>query len=413
MERPTVSGLVEALEDPTREGMMYDQIQGIRNRVHASIIQEERMPRNRLISHSVGVLGKIVPFIRKYAKDKEGDPGHGVGHLHRDYIHALRLAHDESLPIECVIPTVIAGTLHDIGTFFVDRFAEKKRSVRHAEVGALIVRAAAIETGTMSAADADFIAFCIAAHTHYQQAGMVECPDGVARRTAPYPDMRDGDPVLEAWLPRWVDRLDCSGPCMVGRHYFTLHREHENFSREHGFYNVSFTEHMQPLFRTTEEIKAAGGRQTMTEHLRMFAQSQTNESTYGRHDRGKMVELRDMYRTMLERVLEEVANPTYDMDTKVMSLAWHLFLGMNIEPSPKGQEAAMHLATAFETLDPDTQHAWTNGFVATMREYISWSTETMEFLEPLPTEYLTMGGAYDDVRATVCPHEEWSALLVP
>lgn len=412
MERPTVAGLAAALKDPAQEGMMYDQIQGIRNRLHVPMA-DHHMTRERAIRHSVGILGKIIPFISKHVVDMQGDPGHGQGHLQRDYLHALLLAHDESLPIEYVFPTMIAGTLHDIGTLFVYRYDDKKRAVRHAEVGALIVRAAAIETGVMQPADADLAAYCIAAHTHYLKADQVECLDGKVRGIAPYPDMDGDSPRLEVWLPRWIDRLDCSGPCMVGRHYLTLQHDHEDFGGEHGFYKVSFAEHMRPLFRTPEEIKAAGGKQAMTEHLRMFADSQTNESPYGKHDRGLMIDLRDSYRTMLDRILAEVANPTLDVDVKKISLAWQLFLGLNIEPSEKGRAAASSLASAFEKLDHDVQTAWANGFATTMREYSFWSSQMYTFLETLSPEYLTMFGTCEDVRKTVCPHGDWEELLIP
>ena len=57
MERPTVAELVDALKDPAQEEMMYDQMQGIRNRTHTSSIAQERMPRERLIAYGVQALG--------------------------------------------------------------------------------------------------------------------------------------------------------------------------------------------------------------------------------------------------------------------------------------------------------------------------------------------------------------------
>jgi hypothetical protein len=115
---------------------------------------------------------------------------------------------------------------------------------------------------------------------------------------------------------------------------------------------------------------------------------------------------------MLERVLEGVTDPRKDLEIKKMSLAWHLFLAMNIEPSPRGRQAMLRLEGAFEELDTATQSAWINGFTVTLQEYSFWSSQMMKFLETLPKEYLTMHGAYDDIRETVCPHTEWSDLLV-
>lgn len=413
MERPTVAGLIDALKDPKQEGMMYDQIQGIRNRMYKSQ-ETEQESREQLILCSVRALGKILPYILKHTDGASGSPGHGAGHLCRDYLHSLRLAYDESLPVECVIPGILGGTLHDIGTLFVDRYAENKCVVRHAEVGALIVRAAAIETGTIHPTEADSIAYAIAAHTHYDKTTRITCADGMTRSVAPYRDMWDETtPMLEAWLPRWADRLDCSGPCFVGRCYLASYRDREDYSPDNGFFPVTFEEYMRPLLRTPGEIAEAGGKRTLAEFLQMFASSQTNDSPYGKHDRGEMVTLRNTYRAMLERILEEVARPTLNVDVKVLSLAWQLFLGMNIEPTPKGQEAAWRLAERFETLDANVQRAWANGFAETMREYTYWSADMMEFIGTLPEEYLTICGTREDIRKTICPHAEWADLLLP
>lgn len=81
-------------------------------------------------------LSQILPEILKYAGGRKGDPGQGLGYWTRDYAHAIFLAHDPELDPRFILSCVFGGTLHDIGTMFVDRYAGKERAVCHAKSAA-------------------------------------------------------------------------------------------------------------------------------------------------------------------------------------------------------------------------------------------------------------------------------------
>lgn len=397
--------LAQLVTDPKEEGRLYDEMLAVRERYFRIGVPFRFDTSQEAIAWSHRALEVILPAVLRHRDAAAGDPGHGSGHWCRDYIHSLRLAHDPQLEPRYIPACILGGTLHDIGTLFLDRYADKNRAFRHAEAGALIVRAAALESGAMNPDQADLIAYVIAAHTHYLRPSEVTCADGVTRTVKPYYD-EDFELVpnparLEVWLPRWADRLDCSGPCMVGRHYLTLAKDHEDFNGD-GFYKVSFAEAMRPLLRTPEEIKAAGGKLTMLEHMRMFANSQTNESPYGRFDRGVMVKIRDRYRLMLECIIEKVVRPVERNEGEVLG-AWTSFLGTRIEPSQAGWQAALTLRRNFDTLDADTRRAWTSGFWWTMQLYAAWYESTSWFLFRKPTELFRLPGVTPDVRNVIAP----------
>lgn len=385
----TLKELKEAVRDPKREGELHDQMLLLRERFSPSLL--ERLPvkdRDVAIRDAYKAMKTIlVPIIGDDQPD--GDPGHGRGHWARDYIHALMLSYDPELDTRVILPCLLGGTLHDIGTLFLDRYMDKNRAVRHAEAAALLVHAAALESGALTSDEADLVAYAIAAHTQYLKPSEVKCADGETRTVTPYRDTaEDGRPLLEIWMSRWVDRLDCSGPFELGRHYLTLHKDHEDLGHD-GFYTVSFAEQMQPLLRTPEEIKASGKPQTMLEHMRMFASSQSNDSPYGKHDRGLMVKLRNTYRESLEHIIYQAANPSYVISDKVET-AWTQFLGQWVEPTPAGKKAAESLSRAFRKLEPDVQRAWACGFRACMNEHCAWADRIRSFfvLQEVPTEYL-------------------------
>lgn len=263
----------------------------------------------------------------------------------------------------------------------------------------------------MTDAEADAVAYGIAAHTHYLQEQKVRCKDGVERMVKPFPDTVEGKPVPEVWFPRWADRLDCNGPCFVGRHYLTVHRDHHDFGKE-GFYAVSFADHLQLRNRTPEEIKAAQGKppRSMLEHCKMFGDSQTNASPYGVHDHGLMRALRDEYRASLDHILQRVVHPT-DVRLDRVFEAWTIFLGTNIEPSTLGRVAAVELSLGFARLEPAVQRAWACGFRATMTEYLAWSDRMLAFLNGLPASHLSLPGLFPDIRQVIAPDPAWLAVL--
>ncbi len=396
----TLKQLSESVSDPKEEGRLYDEMLGLRERFPGTMLSVKSGNRDEEIRRAHTALTLILDRILAIRDVTSGEPGHGPGHWCRDYIHALRLAHDPELEPRHILPCILGGTLHDIGTLFLDRYADKGRAFRHAEAAALIVRAAALESGALNPDEVDLVAYTVAAHTHYLKASEVECADGVKRAIAPYVDTDGAGPLLAVWMPRWADRLDCSGPCFPGRHYLTLDRDHEDYGQG-GFYKVSFAEHMAPTLRTSEEIKAAGGRQTMLEHMRMFAASQSDNSPYGVHDRGLMVKLRDIYRESLEHIIYQVAHPS-DVNEERIAKLWTRFLGKNVEPSRLGTETAEKLDKAFTRLDPDTRRAWSCGFRACTTEYLAWSDRILTFLATLPVEFRLLPGI-GDIRSVIVP----------
>lgn len=405
-----IKEIIAHINDRQGEGTLYAAVEELRLAAAPSNLPiSEIADRKEAIDRGFTAVCAIHDQILKYCDPNKGEPGHGPGHWCRDYLHALLLAHDLSIPIEAIVPGMVAGSLHDIGTLFVDRYADRIRAVRHAEVGGLIVRVAALEANVLTEREADVVAYAIAAHTHYPRPQEVVCIDGMTRSVRPFDDMLEERPWMPVWFPRWADRLDCSGPCFPGRHWLTLEREHDDFSQD-GFYTVKFVEHMRPLLRTTEEIKTAKGQQTFLEHMRMFADSQTNASVYGKFDAGLMVALRDEYRGRLERIIQSVTHPR-DVNIPNILKAWTIFLGTNIEPSALGKKAAKNLAKGFEQLNPETQRAWAHGFLTIMREYTLWSAQMMERLNDVTTRYLTLPGLQHDLREMINPNSEWRRYI--
>lgn len=245
--------LTQIVADPAYEGELYDEMCRIRNRFSPQLKDTFGFLHNceTALEWSHIALGCILERVLRFRSVDAAEPGHGSGHWARDYLHALMLANDPDLDPTLIPCCFFGGTLHDIGTLFLDRYADKDRAFRHAEAGALIVRAAALESGVLTEDQADLVAYMIAAHTHYLKSSQVLCQDGVTRTVDPYVCETDtGVPLLEVWLSRWVDRLDCIGPCFVGRHYLTLARDHDDYSsHQGGFYKVSFADHMRALLR--------------------------------------------------------------------------------------------------------------------------------------------------------------------
>lgn len=134
----------------------------------------------------------------------------------------------------------------------------------------------------------------------------------------------------------------------------------------------------------------------MLEHLRMFALSQNNQSPYGKHDSGLMVVIRDEYRVMLERIIQQVANPEC-VDEKYWLQAWTRFLAMNVEPSILGEKTAKELELNFSMLPVQTRMAWISGFSMAMNEYKSWSEHALNFMRSQPSKFVQLPGVFEDV----------------
>lgn len=343
------------------------------------------------------------------------EPGHGVGHITRDYVNALRLFSKLETSPEDLMIGFVAGVFHDIGCAMIHRYYESQRVVRHAEVAALMLLEEVFPRMKLQLKEEEkiAIAYAVAAHTHYLKATIVECSDDVKREIIPYRDMDDnGQPVWWVWFPRWVDRLEVSGATFVGRHYLTRWQDHEDYNGK-DFFSEVHEKYMLPVLRPREE-QLATKSQRMIEHLHMFATSQTNDSPYGKHDFGQMAVLRDSHKEILLKIVAVIQQGGSFSKRQMRDIqkAWILFLGHNIEHSAIGLEAAQKLEHMFWGLDVQTQQHWTAGFLATMREYLKWSDEVVNFLDHLAGNgWSHLNPITPDVYGVICPDRKWVDLI--
>ncbi|MBI2624092.1 hypothetical protein HYW67_01185 [Candidatus Parcubacteria bacterium] len=95
------------------------------------------------------------------------EAGHGTGHIVRDYVNALRLFTKLNADPRTFFVGMVAGACHDLGCTLVDRYADAKRAVRHAEVAAILLdQVFRAETLGLSSAEQLLIMYGVAAHTH-------------------------------------------------------------------------------------------------------------------------------------------------------------------------------------------------------------------------------------------------------
>ncbi len=323
------------------------------------------------------------------------DAGHGIGHLTRDYINALRLVGRLDLDPRHLFVGFVGGVLHDSGCAIQDRYEDSKKAIGHAEAGAILFNNATRDIKDLNESERYLIALSIAAHTHYLKPRVVPFTTGSENfaevHLKPYEDIDShGNPVYGLWIPRWVDRLDCNGPAFVARHFLTLGKPREEFAKDSGFYTTTFADSMVPLLRTPEEIKGSGRKSTMLEHLQMFASSQNNDSVYGRYDTPEMQALRDPQTERLRRVIDSVSRANGGYDPNIIG-EWTRFLSETIEPTNIGASTAQTLEEMFGSLDQEAKSAWASGFRIAMTEYAAWAREATDDIRnmELPEEVLT------------------------
>lgn len=268
---------------------------------------------------------------------------------------------------------------------------------------------------SLSEAEKVLMAYAVAAHTHYLKPASVKCSDDEMRTVEPYMDLDEqGKPLLGIWLPRWVDRLDCNGPTFVGRHYFTLAHTHKDFDGVAHF-DVSLPQHMRPFLRPfKEQTDELGNRnQTMSEHMKMFADSQNNESPYGKHDFGEMIHIRDLHTDMLRPIIQATQQGEFFTDERLTKLreAWNTFLSTYIEPTPKAREDVAILDREFSRLDSAVVNAWSHSFLETMKQYQRWADIKLSRLSGLSDRALFLPILQADVRDLIRPRSEWKSLV--
>jgi len=341
---------------------------------------------------SFEVISKTLSFLEKVINFSEVDPGHGLGHLVRDYLHAVILAEISEMDVKQAYIGIIGGVLHDIlGCTLIERYSESERAVRHAEAGGLLFQKISEEIG-VDQNEALLIYYAIAAHTNYLKPSKVECSDGVEREIQPYRDTNNEDePIMSILLTRWADRFDVNGPCFVGRHFLTMIEEHKDFGGG-TYYPVNFFDHMRPLLRNNDEIKADPKGRTMREHLAMFANSQSNDSPYGKFDYGEMAKMRDAYKDRALRIIKAFDNPIKLSPEEEMLLLsrWTNWLSEKIEPSETAKDGSKKLQEMFFTLPQETKEAWFSVIKTTLKEYDEWANEMSTVLLNFSEEELTL-----------------------
>ncbi|MEK7148151.1 MAG: hypothetical protein AAB758_02535, partial [Patescibacteria group bacterium] len=274
------------------EATAWNEMQEIRNSFSPDLLKEIRVSyRTDSVEKATEIVQKTLTAFKDAGYDFSGiEPGHGPGHIMRDYMNSIILFSKLEANPKYILPGFVGGALHDIGCAVIPRYEEDKKAVRHAEAGALLVKNLLEENIDLNDAERISIIYSMAAHTHYRGGSEIKCADGETRIVKPYLDLDDtGNPIWSVWFTRWVDRLDCNGPTMIGRHYLTLAEEHKDYDGETHF-DIEFAHHMNPLLRPfKEQVDEKGKRnQTMSEHLKMFADSQSNDSPYGKWDYGFM-----------------------------------------------------------------------------------------------------------------------------
>jgi hypothetical protein len=381
-----------------------DAVSQLRSDFNPELFKEvPDLDRPQMIRRGTEAVHYVLGRLKEMRAEYEGMcPGHGPGHLIRDYAHALALFSRLDVDPKQSLVGLVGGTLHDIGCTVVERYDENKRVVRHAEASALLLqdifRSAPKEM--ISPAEKVIIPYAVAAHTHYREEQQVEDSDEVIE---PYQDSVDGGPILGVWFPRWVDRLDCNGPTFVARHYLTLVETHEDFDGEK-FFEAEYSQHMRSLLRKKEERE---GPPTMLEHLNMFANSQTNDSPYGKHDQGEMVLMRNRQTERLSRIIKDASSGKdvpFNSDEVISS--WHDYLVNNVEPFQATLQTSEGLQNNFDKLPIGDQNAWMRGFNQTLREYgdyAEWLLEILNTIPNLPKTAFSFPGIADDIREIIPP----------
>ena len=400
-----MSEIKEMISD---ESISWPVIQNLRNAFSARLVDHVNIDtREEALGKGVQVIKHIFNGLEKLNMDiYDIEPGHGVGHIARDYANGLILTSQLEADPKNLFIGLVTGSVHEIGLTLVNRYQESNRVIRHAEAGALLLWEILSDLKILNESEKILICYGVAAHTHYLKSTTIKCEDGVEREVIPYQDTDEkGNPILSVWLARWIDRLDINGPAFVGRHYLTLADTHSDFDGKN-FYEVSFRNHMKPLLRNADEIRKAGGNQTMLEHLNMFANSQNNESPYGLHDFGKMIEIRDEQTRRLKRIINSVVDDKESFSqfkTNRILASWVDFLCQGVEPTKKSGDTALRLQVEFHKLDSENKRAWLNGFVVTMDEYFDWSKSMIIQLNCFPNEWLLLGKRNIDVKKIISP----------
>ena len=231
MKKAILEGLID-------ERFGWPLIVGLRKEVESTegLISEVQVgSRQEAISRGTEIISHVQQKLVYWGIDvSQMEPGHGPGHQIRDFVNAVRMVSmwDESdlsgPDAKHLFLGIVAGSLHDIGVALVPRYMENQRQLtKHAEVSSLLL-GMCLKGANANEAEKKLLQYAVAAHTHY-----LKDRDVNGMTIAPYKDTySDGTPIWFVWIPRWVDRLDLSGPMLVGRHFLTLVNAHKDWDGE-------------------------------------------------------------------------------------------------------------------------------------------------------------------------------------
>jgi len=391
------------------EGVGWERIKKLKVDFMRMVETKEKDGVGRDLHQAAIAVQNILQVIKEAGFDFTGmSVTHGTGHIVRNYAHCWLLFENlEGISSEDLFCGFIAGCLHDIGCLFFDRYSEHRHVIRHAEASALLLQEFFGEKqfNGLTEREKKKILYAVSAHTHYLNDVVVNCSDGERRATNPYIDVNNsGKPIWPVWLARWIDRLDINSPqAYPARLYLPLVKSRVDYKQE-GFYEVEYHDYM-----SITETHGVFGDRSMAYSLNQIADTQNNNSPYGKFDFGKMIELRDKYRDWYYEFFEIIKlRRIFSLKEKEMILgSWTNYLWHNIEPTEKARKYAEELEKEFNKLDENTQSGWLSGFVFMLRKYVEWSEMTLGRLNSLPSEFLKLPGMSEDIREIIKPHADW------
>lgn len=301
------------------------------NDLKPHISKPEEIDFNSHIDTMYFVMRKYVKNLKSLGFDLKDLPlGHDLGHVERESRNAMLICMDEKIqkivhPLDLIASFFVGSYLEDGLIMFenqkltekifgfkpASRYQEKDNFIRHAELGALLVRFMDLSVFKFSKIDTEYLKTAIeyskAAHTHYTREFEVD-----GKILFPYKDTwHDGSPIWPVVLPRWGNRMDCIGPCFFVRHFDALLSNREDYTIVNGkrvFHKINIKEHLYPFSLSDEERKTMG---TMRTHLEMFLNSQNGDTPYGKNDIADsvMVNFREYQKQKGWEIIQMLDNP--------------------------------------------------------------------------------------------------------
>ncbi|MCC6639052.1 hypothetical protein IT409_00670 [Candidatus Falkowbacteria bacterium] len=312
------------------------------------------------------------------------EPAHSIGHVIRDLVNTSLIVFLGKYPYRQLYIGGMAGVFHDFSTAIVKRYHEEHRALRHGTATALLLDrfVGDLFESKQEKFDLKCLLIAVAGHTNEYATETLPMKDRKPKKVEKsrfcipvWPDFdQNGAPHLFMHLPRQIDRLENCGATHFARHYLTLVEEHKD--QAHGeFVVVNFANSMRGLLRPQDVAKADPKKQTILEHVRMYADSQTNASPFGKWDYGFYCVLRDAHRKRAYRMLHAPKRLKIPREISVEEIAevfHHHFLYPTIEPTKLGYRSAELLFSEFNRLSSEDRSVYAHVFAQCMIEYVDW-----------------------------------------